>query len=284
MNEFPIPVVSFGPGSQPEDETLDYMNMPKGMAVFNPPSVPDDVAPELRDQAANLIRQLLAQMRAYRFGATSYPKIDLLKYDPRVVPLINDILGQGEVSIIAHQPTALRAQETVFASVWRVCYPGADGVLERDYLEVCPIPAVVAEIALAPTLKQISPPPPPAGAMNSPALLHEILDVVSTYQAGNPAHIINLTLLPLTPDDLAYLVQALGPGSVSILSRGYGNCRITSSGLANVWWVQYFNSSDQLILNTIEVVEVPEVALAAEEDFSDSIERVEEWLGTMLAA
>jgi len=42
--------------------------------------------------------------------------------------------------------------------------------------------------------------------------------------------------------------------------------------------VQYFNSMDQLILNTLEVVQVPEAALAAREDYEDSIERLKEWI------
>jgi hydrogenase-1 operon protein HyaF len=46
--------------------------------------------------------------------------------------------------------------------------------------------------------------------------------------------------------------------------------------------VQYFNSMNTLILNTIEVVDVPEVALAADEDLLDSRERLAEliaWMG-----
>ena len=77
------------------------------------------------------------------------------------------------------------------------------------------------------------------------------------------------------------LPQTLGVGAVTILSRGYGNCRITSTLLPNVWWVQYFNSMDTLILNTIEISEVPEVALASQEDYEDSIERLGEWLQVM---
>jgi hydrogenase-1 operon protein HyaF len=48
-----------------------------------------------------------------------------------------------------------------------------------------------------------------------------------------------------------------------------------------VWWVQYFNSMDQIILNTLEVVGVPEAALAADEDFQESIVRLGEWLSVM---
>jgi hydrogenase-1 operon protein HyaF len=38
---------------------------------------------------------------------------------------------------------------------------------------------------------------------------------------------------------------------------------------------------DTLILNSIEVIGMPEVALASDEDFSDSIERLREYLAMM---
>jgi len=40
-----------------------------------------------------------------------------------------------------------------------------------------------------------------------------------------------------------------------------------------VWWVKYFNSEDKMILNTVEVSAIPEVACAAQEDIVDSAER-----------
>ena len=67
---------------------------------------------------------------------------------------------------------------------------------------------------------------------------------------------------------------AVGP--VAILSRGFGNCRISSTAARDVWRVQYFNNMQTLILNTIEVVDMPEVALAAAEDLADSRERLGE--------
>ena len=37
---FPIPVAVIGPGTQVEDETLQYINMPQGMETFRPPILP----------------------------------------------------------------------------------------------------------------------------------------------------------------------------------------------------------------------------------------------------
>ena len=71
-----------------------------------------------------------------------------------------------------------------------------------------------------------------------------------------------------------------------MISRGFGNCRITSTGARDVWRVQYFNNMNTLILNTIEVVDVPEVALAAAEDLVDSRERLAElvtWMSESVA-
>jgi hydrogenase-1 operon protein HyaF len=71
-------------------------------------------------------------------------------------------------------------------------------------------------------------------------------------------------------------------GPVAVISRGFGNCHVTSTGIADVWRVQYFNNMNTLILNTIEIVDVPAVVLAAIEDLTDSRERLAElvdWMG-----
>jgi hydrogenase-1 operon protein HyaF len=97
--------------------------------------------------------------------------------------------------------------------------------------------------------------------------------------------VLNLTLFPLTPDDHRVLERALPVGPVAMISRGFGNCHITSTSARSVWRVQYFNSMQTLILNTIEIVDVPEVALAAVEDLVDSRERLAElieWMDSSL--
>ena len=65
---------------------------------------------------------------------------------------------------------------------------------------------------------------------------------------------------------------------MTILSRGYGNCRITNARALNTWRVVYYNSQDTVILNSVEVCAIPEVACAAREDLEDSAERLAEVL------
>jgi hydrogenase-1 operon protein HyaF len=102
------------------------------------------------------------------------------------------------------------------------------------------------------------------------------------WRPSTPAHVINLTLFPMSPEDHQVLERALPVGPVAIISRGFGHCRISSTLARNVWRVQYFNSMNTLILDTIEIVDVPEVAIAAPEDLADSRARLGElitWMG-----
>ncbi|HJV93918.1 MAG TPA: hydrogenase expression/formation protein, partial [Azonexus sp.] len=178
-------------------------------------------------------------------------------------------------------PRHWRVQETAFAGLWRVLEVADGGRFVLDRLETGTIPSVLTEAMLQTAAGELPAPDYPAGCMNAQALVEEIRLQAAAWQPGTAAHVINLTLLPVSDADLDTLYGWLGHREVSILSRGYGNCRITSTRLRNVWWVQYFNSMDTLILNSIEIVGMPEVALAADEDFSDSLERLREYLDMM---
>ncbi len=122
---------------------------------------------------------------------------------------------------------------------------------------------------------------PAPGVFNAPPVLVEIADRVARRAPGEATHVINLSLLPHTPEDLILFDEVLGRGATTILSRGYGNCRIEAAALKNVWRVRFYNSTDMLILDTIEITDVPEVACAAAEDIADSAERLVEVLAAM---
>jgi hydrogenase-1 operon protein HyaF len=266
-----------GAGSQPEEEELFYLPKPGDMSVFRAPIPRPPASPEALAGARTLLEALVADMEAKAFGAEVAPCLSLLGVDAAVVDEVNELLGQGEVSVLVKGSRTLRVQETAFPSVWRVQSLREDGSLERDDVEAGAMPkAVLDAMATAPKSAEIK--AEPAGLMNAPALVNELFAQSAQYQAGQSAHVINLTLLPVTPEDLQYMADCMGFGTISMLSRGYGNCRITATGLPHTWWVQYFNSMDQLILNTLEVVQVPEAALAAREDYEDSIERLKEWI------
>jgi len=282
MKPFPIPLVALGPGTQSEDETLNYVSMPKDMDTYRPPILPEPEAIAGRAKARQALGWVLDLLVAATEGRSG-GQVRLLDLAHEDRQLINQVMGEGEASAVlrtegsAHE---MRIQESVFAGVWRIM-GFRDGVLVDDVIEVGPIPS---QLKIAAEEDAQSPYQPWRGALplnvqNAPLLVEEIRDQIKRWQPGQPPHVVNLTLLPVSPEDIAFIDHQLGTGRVLLLSRGYGNCRITNTRHPNCWRVVYYNSMDNVILNTVEVVDMPEVAMAAAEDLRDSLERLRDVLG-----
>ena len=266
-NDFRLPPTGFGPGSQHQDETLEYMPMPQDMRTYSP-HIPDAEAASDRE-AIDLLRRM-AEAASDVADTAGSRTFDLSQLPNHSRSLIAEVLGEGEVSIRMRGIPAIAAQESVFAGIWVL---KGEGI---DLVEVAPIPRLAKERAFSPQRSALGQAAPDiSGLANAPALIVELLDKSAGFEPGRPAHVINLTLLPHTEPDLEWLSNALGEGSVTVLSRGYGNCRIEATATPGVWRVQFFNSMDALILDTFEVTEMPEVAIAAAEDLIDSASRIE---------
>lgn len=284
---FPIPVVALGAGSQTEDEGLEYMSMPSGMSTYQPPTLPEPEAFAGHGAALTALHEVLGRLQRHLAGEAVAP-VSLSGLGAEDLALIHQVLGEGEVSAqVLAQPGSpgdasgvprVQIQESVFAGVWRVIERCDDGSVV-DQIEVGPIPQVLRlaarEDAHAPRAAMN---PLPPGVLNAPAILAELAEHRQNWRAGEAAQVVNLTLLPVTPEDIAYLDHIIGTGRVVILSRGYGNCRITNAAVDHTWRVVYYNSQDAVILNSVEVVDLPEVACAATEDLADSAERLVEVL------
>ena len=270
-HSFMIPPTGFGPGSQPSEEDgtdLSYLAMPSGMRTFEPhfPMVDDPAK----------VRPAVEALQALAAAAASWApergnlRFDIPPLDAQNTKVFADALGEGEVALRIDANPRIESQESVFAGVWRIRTLGAN---EKEHIEIGAVPGAALSAASA---TPPSPPMPVPGVVNGPFLLAEITEQLSKRRHGDPPHVVNLTLMPHTPEDLDYLAAALGSGQVTFLSRGYGNCRIESTGHPGVWRVRYYNSQDVLILDTIEVSDIPEVACAAPEDIRDSATRVAE--------
>ena len=283
MPPFGLPSLTFGPGSQPAEDDgaeLACLPLPKSMQTYQPPRLPE--ADELGDCAAglDLLERLLALLQGYRVAEPA-PALDLLSLPAPDRLLVSQALGEGEVGIL-FTTDSRQIQETRLAGVWRVQSYDAPGQLARDVIEVADIPHDVRELAFQDAKTQImTDAQPPADVLTARSLLAELNTQIAPWRPGAPPHVINLTLLPHSASDLAYLEQQLGPGPLTILSRGYGNCRITATALQHCWWVQHFNSDDRLILNSIEIVDIPAAALAAPEDIHDSAARLADILDAL---
>ncbi len=189
--------------------------------------------------------------------------------------LIADLLGEGEVAGFVALPCgcAAQIQESALAGIWRV---RVETDAAHEYVEVGAIPEIVRRAASDLTLRDLMIGAAPDGTMNVLPVLAEIRERARTWRPGMRSQIINFTLLPMSAVDLAFLQQSVGDGPIQLISRGYGTCRVLATGVRNVWSVQFFNAMDTIILDTLEVGDVPAAAIAAEEDFWDSAERLQE--------
>jgi len=278
MKPFPIPVTALGAGLAHEEENLDFLPMPKAEPL-DTPRPPEDAAPEELAAAADVVEQLLEAMGAHRPGGDQPPRFSLKAMAPGALKALNESLGQGEVSAVVETAGgAWRVQETAFAGVWRSRREDSRGTVLEDILEADDMPLCVKEAAAQVAGARLDASQLPAGVMNAPSIVDELRHHAKAFRPGQPAHVVNLSLLPLAPADHDGLEAVLGAGPVTILSRGFGNCRVQATRARGVWRVRYFNTMNTVILDTIEVVDLPEAARAAGDDYDDSVRRLAELL------
>ncbi|MBE1236489.1 hydrogenase expression/formation protein [Phaeovibrio sulfidiphilus] len=258
------------------------MAFPQGMHTFARPVVSaSDMPPETVRAVADHIGDWADRLDEHCRGDLDpvRARIDFRELPSDVALLANDVLGQGEVSAIIDSDPVTLIQETAFAGLWRVVSLDDAGVVVSDHTEIGRFPSVVSR-RLRDEPRWSLPDSAVAGVRSAVAgVLAELrphLESGIWVEDAQP-HVVALTLLPLSQDDIMWMAQAFGVGSAVILSRGYGNCRITSTRVQNLWWVQYFNSEDKMILNTLEVAAVPDAAQAAPEDLLASAARLRDW-------
>ena len=280
MNIRDIPVRVIGPGSQPkgnDGDAITYMDMPSDMSRFVAPVMPEPEDVLLMEGAREAMDWLQSALDAYEPQGESL-LADLSALDEESRDVVNQILGEGEVSIVCDGDVRARTQESVLAGVWRTLFFDRDDRVVCDLLEVADVPKVVGFAGESAGTVDTSADGVDEKLPNALPILVEVQSQHEQYVAGGSPHSINLTLLPLSEPELEFIDQRLGRGPVDILSRAYGKCEVISTDTAGIWWVRYYNSMGVLILNTLEVVDVPSVVKAAPEDLADSAERLKQIL------
>lgn len=227
-------------------------------------------------RVAHMLPQLADALESQKAGEPG-ALFDLTEFASEEAELIGHVIGQGEVSGVVALPDGVVAQiaESTMAGLWRVRFTDRKGKLFADYLEVSSLPEIARRAALV-NNQPLAYGAPPPGAMNVMPLLKEIESRAEAHEPGQPSHTITFSLLPMSPEDMAFLQASLGPGAVRLVSKGYSSCRVLSTATRHVWSVQYFNSMDEIVLDTLEIGDAPLAACAAEEDFRDSAQRMRE--------
>jgi hydrogenase-1 operon protein HyaF len=227
-----------GPGSQPEDfdgAKLDYMIMPDEMRVFSMATIPE--RDEAEDHAEGIGGRCDPRRTRWwaREGGTASVDFPILRLP--TLPLSTSCWAKGKSRSFA-EPRFRRRNR-----FWPGC--GACARRQRTARAVPTgghrrFPRGFVEQAFADAQDEARMPDKAIeGVFNAPALIAEINAHVPGTETRAQPHVINLSLLPHTEGDLTFLEAALGQGDLIILSRGYGNCRIRSTGTRHCWWVLF---------------------------------------------
>lgn len=253
-----------GPGNGLQavtDDAPQGLGLPQTVQGYAPPRLPGSVVGlEAALRALDAVRLAL-----FGYSVGGLPQVvDLMDLDADNLRFCEETLGIGEVSIVVTGKRPAGIDETRLAGVWRVRETDAEGAPRRDVLEVADLPGLVRFGAFtgARTLLDL-PTTVPEGVMNAPGVLAELrARVAARSRASANTASINLTLLPLTPEDLALLERHLGTGPVCVHSRGYGDCTLQATTVRHVWWARYRNVEGREIMSTLEVTDQPVAAVA----------------------
>ena len=285
----PVPVVA-GPGSQPESEDWSCLALPATIETWREASTPEpgsagasEVLPLLRSMVAALAEDPSPE------PSLVFP-VDALGADAH--RLLAQVMGEGEVSaqIVPARETGantgalVRIQESRYPGVWRVIVDSASGERLDDRIEIGAIPAAILhETQYSGSTQGTVPDASNHDLMNAPSIATEIVAAqaraIGRHGAGS--HVINFSLLPVTPADIEWLDRMLGTGPVGLFSTGYGKCTVIATGWRYVWRVRYFDGSNRVLLDTLDITRIPEVVVASAEDLADSLRHLRDlvqWL------
>lgn len=229
------------------------------------------------DEVGRVLSAVQGALESARVGETTRV-LSLEGLSEAAMRLLEDTLGEGEVTATVHGARRWELEETALVGLWRLKAFEADGRQVGDWLEVAGVPSAIVEANRRGTSTDLSIGTPPAGVMNALPVLAELRHRVATWTPETPNHVISFTLLPMNETDMQWLQERLGRGPVLAESNGYGRCRLELTGFRNLWSVQFFNAMGTVILDTLEVAEIPAALGASNEDFEDSARRLAELL------
>jgi len=113
---------------------------------------------------------------------------------------------------------------------------------------------------------------PLGGDGNAQAVLREVENLLERLVDAGEESSIDLTSLPLRPEDYDLLEEVLGEGEVSAEVTSIGPTRVHETGIPGVWWITHYNTDDEVMSEFIEVAYCPEILLTPEDDIKDGLE------------
>lgn len=227
-------------------------------------------------RAAELIASLVAGFTAPDAARMEDAAMALDTVPTAIAGALDGLLGDGWVAITLRgvDGSSTRMEETSYAGVWRTHRHPANGMPATRSVELGMLPAVIV-----PTLARLTrtpPAPATAGSDRLRTIYAEIARRAQKVRPESPVTVINLTLSGLDEADVQALTERLGSGPVSGVCLGFNTTRFASTAVQNVWRVRYFDQAERLVLDTLEIVQVPECTVATAEAVRQSAARLAE--------
>lgn len=257
-------------------DALAGIDMPSGLRRWH--AIASGPLPRCDDDVRRTLERARAALAGAGGGASgSVVSLSALTDEQRRT--LADVVGTGEVDIRIGGTPTYAIEETAFTGLWRGQARDDGGGVIAEWLEVADVPRTVREAVDRFTVGDLGlPSVVPDGCMNVLPLLHELRTRMLDWRGGAANHVISLSLFPLSPADAATLTHILGQAPLDLRSKGYGSCRVVPTRRRHVWAVQYFNVMEKVILDTLEIGDVPAAVLAGREDFADAVRRLDELL------
>lgn len=114
--------------------------------------------------------------------------------------------------------------------------------------------------------------------MNAIPVLNEVRHALAALSERGETRTLNILNFPLTNDDSRLLDETLGRGDLKITYDGMEHTFWQESKIAGVWWGEYRNADNHVVLRTIEIAEFPALARSQADDIEDGLRHLDEAL------
>ncbi|MEW5768797.1 MAG: hydrogenase expression/formation C-terminal domain-containing protein [Pseudomonadota bacterium] len=117
--------------------------------------------------------------------------------------------------------------------------------------------------------------PDPGLSGNAWPLMLEIVQMVRNLLESGETSAIDLSALPLTPADKAWLKDRLGGGQIHVELQAEGLSTLDETACPGVWWVTHHDAQGRVLSELIEIAQVPELVKAHPDDIRMGCEYLE---------
>ena len=104
------------------------------------------------------------------------------------------------------------------------------------------------------------------------ALLAEIATLLEEFAHDGTRGSIDLNSLPFAPGEYDQLRQLLGQGEVSAHIEAVGPSEIIETRYPGVWWVTHYNVEGDIVADTLEITDIPEIIKSQSADIATGLE------------